>query len=373
MGVFKNHILFTCPMSTIMPIVRPIGNSCNLRCAYCYYNSIDQKLCSSKVMSDKILETFIAQFIELSGKEVTFVWHGGEPLLAGIDFFKRVIEIENLYKRKGQVVKNNIQTNGTLINKIWASFFKEQDFHIGMSLDGIRCCHDMFRKNQYGNGSFTQVITAINLLREYNIEPGILQTVTRFSLKYLRENFDFFVDDLKLIKWGVNVYNDAGNINPLLKNQSLSNDEYFFLYKSLFEFWLQRNNPAIEIREINTFISGVLGKYSGICQNSGICSSFIAVDPDGTITPTCESFFINDRYKINNNLLNNKLLTILNGDMRLNYSKVINHVPTECAECEWFSACFNGCTMQRDKNNHYIYCKGRKKLFSYLWGYLNNV
>jgi uncharacterized protein len=324
------------------------------------------------IMSDEVLETFISQFLELSGDDATFVWHGGEPLLAGIDFYNKVIELENRYKRKNQIVKNNIQTNGTMINKTWAAFFREYDFHVGMSLDGIQCCHDKFRKNQQGDGNFMRIVAAIELLREYNIEPGILQTATKFSLQYIKDNFNYFVDTLKLKKWGVNIYNDSGNTNPLMKGQSLSNEDYFLLYKTLFELWLERDDPSIEIREIDTFVSGILGKYSGICQNSGICSSFIALDPDGSITPTCESYYFSIDYKKTSNILNNKLLDILNSNQRLEYSKIINYISAECKKCKWHSGCFNGCTMQRGENNHYIYCEGRKKLFSYMWEYINN-
>lgn len=360
-------------MSKIMPIIRPVGNACNLKCAYCYYNSCNQKVDILKFMSDDVLESFVSQFIGLSGDEVTFVWHGGEPLLVGLDFFKKVVELENRFKKGNQIIKNNIQTNGILINRAWASFFSENNFHVGMSLDGIRDCHDKFRKNTCGDGSFLQIISAIKLLREFNIEPGILQTATRFSLDYIEENFIFFVDELKLKKWGVNVYNDIGNCNPLLKDESLSNEEYFQLYKLIFELWIERNDPSIEIREINTFISGVLGKYSGICQNSGICSSFIAVDADGTITPTCESYYFDNDYKVVSNILNTSLLDILNGEKRKNFARVINHIPKGCSKCRWYSACFNGCTMQRDDKNHYLYCEGRKKLFSYIWEYLNKT
>lgn len=372
MDASTNHILFTCPMSRIMPIIRPVGNLCNLKCDYCYYNSTDQKFSSNMIMSDEVLETFISQFLELSGDDATFVWHGGEPLLAGIDFYNKVIELENRYKRKNQIVKNNIQTNGTMINKTWAAFFREYDFHVGMSLDGIQCCHDKFRKNQQGDGNFMRIVAAIELLREYNIEPGILQTATKFSLQYIKDNFNYFVDTLKLKKWGVNIYNDSGNTNPLMKGQSLSNEDYFLLYKTLFELWLERDDPSIEIREIDTFVSGILGKYSGICQNSGICSSFIALDPDGSITPTCESYYFSIDYKKTSNILNNKLLDILNSNQRLEYSKIINYISAECKKCKWHSGCFNGCTMQRGENNHYIYCEGRKKLFSYMWEYINN-
>lgn len=368
----ENRVLFTCPMSKIMPIIRPVGNVCNLKCTYCYYNSTDQQFDKCATMSDAVLERFISQFIELSGDEVIFVWHGGEPLLAGIDFYKKVLYYENIYKKNNQVIKNNIQTNGILINKEWVSLFREYDFHVGMSLDGNKYCHNMFRKNQHGDGCFEQVIHAIELLREFGIEPGILQTATKFSLQYIKENFDFFIDELKLKKWGINVYNDLGNNNPLMKGQSLSNNDFYLLYKTIFDLWIDRDDPDIEIREIETFVSGIYGKYSGICQTSGICSSFIALDPEGHITPTCESFYFSDDYKNDTNVLDYDLLNILNGNKRLEFCKTINYVPKECKDCRWRPGCFNGCTWQRDSNNMYIYCEGRKKLFSYMWDFLNN-
>lgn len=371
MTTYNNQVLFMCPMSKIMPIIRPVGEQCNLKCSYCYYNSSNQQYKACTVMSDVILEKFISQFLDLFDGDITFLWHGGEPMLAGMDFYKKVLFIENKYQKPHQNIVNNIQTNGVLLDKKWASFFKENNIHVGLSLDGVKPCHDLFRKNQNGDSSFAQVIQSIEILREFDMEPGILQTVTKSALPYIEDNFYFFVDKLLLKKWGVNVYNDSGNANPLMKSQSLTNEEYYELYKRLFDLWLKRNDSSIEIREINDFVSGILGKYTGTCHTSGICSAFIAVDNTGIITPTCDKYLFNNK-SLNNNILDEDLLSILNGDTRIQFYRETNSRPTQCRDCEWYAGCFNGCTFLRDKNNHYLYCSGRKRLFSYIKEVIDN-
>lgn len=119
----KDKVLYMCPMSKILPIIRPVGEACNLRCFYCYYNSIDQKFSKESVMPYSVLEKFISEYLSIFDGEVTFLWHGGEPLLAGIEFYEAALYYEAKYAHKTHSIINEIQTNGTLINKEWSSFF----------------------------------------------------------------------------------------------------------------------------------------------------------------------------------------------------------------------------------------------------------
>ena len=365
----RNNVLYMCPMTKIIPIIRPVGELCNLKCAYCYYNSKNQTYCNDELIPNDIVEKFISQFLDIFNGEVTFLWHGGEPMLAGIEFYKRIIKIQEKYK-KNHVIVNEIQTNGTLINSEWATFFAENDFHIGISLDGIKSCHNKFRAPNKESKIYDKVVNAIEHLRIHNIEPGILQTVTKSSMPHIRENFYYFINDLKIKKWGVNVYNDYGNNNPLMENESLDNEEYFKLYATLFDLWLQANDSSIEIREIKDFVSGVLGKYTGTCQTSGICSAFISVDNKGRITPSCDSY-LGDLSSIEENIQTKNLIDILNGHNRINFALKANTLPEKCKHCEWIKGCFNGCTFFRNKNNEYFYCEGRKRLFSYIRDIIN--
>lgn len=367
-----NRVLSMCPMAKVAPIIRPVNEKCNLKCTYCYYNESNQLYTTKDVLSLDILESFIKQYFDIYEGNVVFMWHGGEPMLAGLDFFKRAVELQQKHKKTCHRVENNIQTNGTLINSEWVRFFKENNFFVGLSLDGVQECHDHFRKTSKGLGTYKMVVDAIETLRKDNIEPGILQTLTRFSIPYISQNFAHFVDDLKIKKWGINVFNNTDE-NPLMTNEVLSNEEYYEAYKNYYVLWKERNDPSIEIRDIFVAICSVMGRYTGICQTSGICSSFIAIDSNGKIYPSCDAYLAEQRgYRIGD-IGSLNLVKLLNSETRIRFSELSNFKAPQCEKCEWFNGCYNGCTFQRDTTNIYSYCEGRKKLFSFIREEIKNI
>lgn len=183
-------VIFTSPFKVVVPIIKVVGDFCNLRCRYCFYNTEDQL--TSRIMSDELLDKFLEEYIRLFTNDIMFIWHGGEPLLAGLSFFQKIVNLQTKYRKSHQIIKNNIQTNATLINDDWAKFFKAHNFRVGVSLDGDKKSHDFFRINNAGHGSFDQAIKGIEILRRYGIEPGIIQTITRGHLNRVREDFIFF-------------------------------------------------------------------------------------------------------------------------------------------------------------------------------------
>jgi uncharacterized protein len=363
----NKQIILTCPATTITPIIKVVGENCNIKCDYCYYNGKNQHYNNKQIISHDILELFISEYLDLFDGEVDFLWHGGEPLLAGIDFYRTVLEIQKCYKKDDHKICNAIQTNGTLINEQWADFFKIYDFHVGISLDGVEKCHNQFRKDNAGNGTFDKVINAINLLRTFEIEPKILQTATKSSIAYIQENFNFFVEDLKLQSWGINIFKDIEMTNPAMKEESLSNDDYFTLYKTYFDLWIEKNDPNLIIREIDDFVFGVLGKLPTTCSTSGNCTSFMTVNWDGIVIPSCDNLVPISSH-IGENIKNAHLLDIWNNKKRLDFASKTNAFPLDCKTCKWFSACFNGCTYHRKGgvNGKNAYCQGHKRIFSYI-------
>lgn len=364
-------IMTMCPMSKVAPVLRPVGEKCNLKCMYCYYNNSDQKYNKHTIMSTEILESFIKQYLSIYDGKIEFMWHGGEPLLAGKEFYFKALEFQEKYKTSSHKIENNIQTNGTLIDKEWASFFRENNFYVGISLDGIEECHNMYRKNTNGEGTYANVIKAIDTLREFNLEPGILQTVTKSSLPYTRQNFLFFVDSLGIKKWGVNIYNDINNTNPLLHNEVITNEDYFQLYKDIYLLCKNRDDIELEIREIQTAVYAVLGRFTGMCSSSGICSSFISVDSNGDIYPSCDKDIAKRMGLLLGNIKTRNLIDILNSSSRIAFGEKINSLPTKCKNCKWYSGCYNGCSFQRS-NNVFAYCEGRKKLYSFIKEEISN-
>ena len=156
-------------------MAKPVGAACNLHCAYCYYLEKEKLYPGRKMqMNDSLLEKFIEGYINAQPvPEVLFTWHGGETLLAGMPFYRKVIALQRKYGR-GRRIDNALQTNGVLLNDEWCRFFKDNNFLIGISLDGPEHCHDVYRKNRGGHGTFAQVMRGVELLQRHGVEFNVL-------------------------------------------------------------------------------------------------------------------------------------------------------------------------------------------------------
>ena len=157
-------------------MVKPIGSACNLDCHYCYYRDKSEIYSGAMPrMSDELLETYIKQYIEgASQEEISFCWHGGEPLMAGLPFFRKAMELQQKYA-DGKRIENTLQTNGILLNQEWCSFFKDNNFLIGLSLDGPEDIHDAFRRDCGGAPTFARVMKGVELMSRTGVEFNILQ------------------------------------------------------------------------------------------------------------------------------------------------------------------------------------------------------
>lgn len=358
-------------MKKITPIIKVVGDSCNLRCGYCFYSTKDQL--TSHVMSDELLEKCISEIIKFSNNKIIFIWHGGEPLLAGKDFFRNAVALQKKHKREDQEIRNSIQTNATLVDNEWAKFFKDNNFRVGISLDGDKLSHDVFRKNSAGKGSFEKTFQGINVLRSHGIEPGIIQTITKDNISRCAENFSFFANTLRLKNWGINPFFGRVSFNEQMKNQGVLNEELAGFLKKCFDMWLHRGDPKLRIREIDNFLTGIFGKRAKLCIFNGNCASYICIDYDGKIYP-CDRFSGRDDLLFGD-LSKQPLEEVLQSDVRVNYARCVNVPHPDCAVCEWKLMCHNGCTHHRPDgvNGKYYYCAARKEFFAYLKEKLNVV
>ncbi len=348
----------------MIPIIKVVGDFCNLRCQYCFYNTLDQA--TPHVMSEKLFEKFIVQYMELFTGNLVFIWHGGEPLLAGLPFFQKIIDLQTKNRKKDQTVKNTIQTNATLLDEDWARFFKAYNFKIGISLDGGKESHNRFRKNYGGKSSFDKVMNGVETLRRHGIEPGFIQTLTHDNVNRVKEDFDFFINTLGTKGWGINTYFDVEHMNEAMQNQNITNEELTQFLITCIDLWLVQDDPKLRIREIENFIAGVFGKKAPNCTFNGTCTSFFCLEYDGRVYP-CDRLSNRPELLIGN-LSQQSLLDILNSPARLKYAENINSLHPDCAVCEWQKACHNGCTIHRvgGINGKYYYCETRKMIFSFL-------
>ena len=357
-------VTLTPSLGVAIPIIKVVSDFCNLRCRYCFYNTRDQL--TRTVMSDELLEKFLVEYMELFSGHLFFIWHGGEPLLAGLPFFERIVELQRKNLKEGQAIKNVIQTNATLIDDKWAEFFKTHDFKVGVSVDGDRESHDHFRLNHGNGGSFDYVMRGIEILRKHGIEPGIIQTLTHDNTARVREDFSFFTNILGVKRWGVNDFRDVNAVNQAMLGQSITNEDLTSFLKTYIDMWLAQDDGALQIREVENFMAGIVGKKASSCTFNGECSRYFSLAHDGKVHP-CDRHLNREELQFGD-LSSQSLSDILNSPTRLKYAEDVKTLHPDCASCEWQRACHNGCTAHRvgGISGKYYFCETRKSVFGYL-------
>lgn len=343
-------------------IVKPVGDWCNLRCDYCFHHMKDQV--QKRLMDIEFLERFLKEYFALPLEEYGFSWHGGEPLLAGIPFFKEVVRLQRKLGKDAKI-NNAIQTNGILIDDEWAAFFKHNDFGVGISLDGCREAHNRFRVDYNRKGSFDRVIKAIETLRAWKIEPGILQTFTRSNIAYTEKNFLFLIEKLGVKSIGINPFYDLEGINTDMVGQTLSPEEFTTALKTYVRLWLRKKHSCLKIREICDFLAGTLGKIASTPCFYGLCEVVFCIEWNGEVYP-CDQVPGKEEF-LCGNLVHQSLEEILNGPAWRKYIERISILTETCRTCSWLVACNNGCPFLREGGVEgiYYYCKSRQEMFAY--------
>jgi len=346
-------------LSHRVPIIKAVGDACNLRCTYCFYNGTDQR--PHSIMDRDLLEEFLRQYFSLFSGELRFVWHGGEPLLAGISFYEDVISLQRRFSKEGDVVENMIQTNATCITDQWAEFFKRNTFHIGVSIDGNRDKHDKQRLDSGGRGSFDRVLSGIETLRRHGITPGVIQTLLRSGVESLSDDIRFFVEELKIQGWALNLFMD-GSSRGELTGEGLRDEDVAKIYSILFSEWLERNDPNICLREIENVVAGALGRRAKSCSFNGTCANYFCLDAEGRVWP-CDRMSSDPKFMLGD-FRKQTLLEILEVVPAVTHAVCARQLAKDCVSCRWRNACNNGCTAMRDaENGKYVYCVSRQKAF----------
>lgn len=335
--------------------LKPVGSVCNLRCKYCYAKSY---LATSSRMSYKILELVIKKCIQSSPRP-TFSWHGGEPTLAGYDFFRKAMQLMDKYKKPDQEVRNLIQTNATLITGGLARLFKKYNFGVSVSLDGPEDIQGLNRVNINNVNSFSEVIRGIKLLRESGNDPAVIATVTKVSLPFAAETFDYLVSlGFKRIKYSP-VYDSFSD------KFSLTTKEWFGYLKVVFQRWMDLADPSIQVRDLDEVIAWISNKSLHLCATNRTCLNWISIDPTGGIYP-CE--YLKERFYYGN-IESLKLAEVQKSKNYLKFQKIYKDIPAKCQKCKFFDVCGNGCPATRVNNRKltlkgvYVFCEQRKLLY----------
>ncbi len=315
-------------------------------------------------MSEACLENVIRKFLVWGGKSVRFIWHGGEPLLGGIDFFQKAIALQQKYQRNGQKLRNSVQTNATLLTPEWADFFLKNDFHVGVSLDGPKDIHDYLRTYPSGHGSFDYAIQGIENLQWHNLKFGTLAVVSRRSLNRAAEIFDFF-RGINIKSYDLLPYAD---LSPKGIPESVSADEFAAFMIRIADLWMEFDDPEIEIRYLENALAGLLGKKPFNCTFDGSCPEYLAVAADGGVYH-CD-WFIGQNDKCFGNINDCDLDGIVGSPEYFAYISHIKQPKVECKECQWQAICNGGCAHHRemlgDFQSPYYFCNSRKMILQHL-------
>lgn len=334
-----------------------------LDCDYCFHRNkkTDWEFSRMEVI---IFEKFICDLAELleEKEEVEVIWHGGEPLVRGLDFYGKVIDIAAQYS-KGKRINHCLQTNGMLINQSWAKFFKVNDFKVGVSIDGPEAFHDVFRKTKERTGSFSKVIAAIELLQGYEIPLGIVVVVHAVNAQYPKEIFDFAKHlGVKKIQISPCVETEDGSRTSF----SVKPKEFARFICKIYDLWVKEGDAGIEIGYVNDIVDTFLGMEARNCILSDNCHGFLVLEANGDIKP-CEDLF--GEKAVFGNITQNSLGEIVSSvAYKSFYERISTKRKYKCGECEWFEICRGGCPHQWKsfKTGKTILCESNKIIFQYI-------
>lgn len=354
-------------MRKVELLIKPTSYDCNLNCVYCFYKKTSRLYGEGKHrMNYETLEKLISEAINYSeGGPCIFSWQGGEPLLAGIEFFKKVIEYQKKYGKSGQKISNSIQTNGTLINEEWIKLFKEYNFFIGISLDGPREIHNYYRKDFRGKGSFNRVMEGLSLLKKDVVEFNILSTIGKETSKYPEKIFNFFLSNqLHFIQFIPAVDRDIKK--KKMADFSVQPDEYGNFLCKIFDMWWNDGNPYVSIRLFDNILEILLGIETSSCMFKSECGSYVVVEANGDVYP-CD-FFVHKEWKLGN-IWENSFAELFE-KVKLKFGKLKRLSPEKCRNCQWNFICNNGCLWFRWVKNGNLedidyFCNCYRRFFSY--------
>ncbi|MDD4108366.1 MAG: anaerobic sulfatase maturase [Prolixibacteraceae bacterium] len=337
------------PLSSVL--VKPAGPDCNLNCTYCFYLE-KAELFSETVkhrMSDEIQEELIRQVMQQSGDSVSIAWQGGEPTLMGLDFYRKVVELEKKYGH-GQTVGNGLQTNGTLLNEDWAEFLKKYDWLVGLSLDGPEHIHDRYRHDKGGKGSHHTVEKNAQMLLQNGVATNVLATLTDYSVRFPEETYKYFkslgFDWMQFIPIVETDKNDPSRAAPF----SVTAEKYGEFLCKIFDLWLgdfENGLPTTHIRHFDSVFYTYVGLEPPECTMMKECGPYVAVEHNGNVY-SCD-FFVEPKWKLGN-IMNNRITAMLNSKKQQTFGAAKAVLPGECRRCPWLTKCYGGCTKDRIKD-----------------------
>ena len=332
-------------MKTFQLLVKPVAADCNSRCTYCFYRRTEAIYPGPAPhrMSLEIAERMIREFLDLRQPETIFSWQGGEPTLAGLDFFKEVVRLEQVYGRSGQAVGNALQTNGLLLDQDWSGFLAEYRFLVGLSLDGPEEVHNTFRRNAAGQGNFEQVMAAAELLRRAKVALNILAVVSPANVERPAEVYRFFRQNgFQYLQFVPCLERDPSGRG--LAPFSITPEAYGRFLCELWDLWMKDGFPEVSIRDFDSYLARRLKGKANLCTYQPSCGQYLVIEHNGDVYP-CD-FYVQPEMKLGM-LGDRPLAEFLRLPQARAFARKKSPRDPECSRCPWQSHCHGGCQKDR--------------------------
>ena len=378
-------------------VAKPIGPRCNLNCEYCFYLEKQALFPEGEdyVMSDEVLRAYIEKYINLQPTpEVGFVWQGGEPTLLGLDFYKKVIELQRPFIGQKEIT-NSLQTNGTLLDDEWCEFLKENNFLVGLSLDGPKEIHDRYRKDKNGKGSFDKVMRGLELLKKHGVEFNVMATVARETTDKPLEVYQFFKEqgvefiqfvpviertaDSQAKQLGLKLAGPAAldneKENVSVTEWSVEPEAYGDFLIAVFDEWVRNDVGTTNVMNFEWALNSWIGNSSPVCQHAQSCGKAIMMEHNGDLYACDHSMY--PEYRLGN-IVDDNPVSLAEKSVGQGFGVKDANLPDRCMECDVLKACWGGCPKHRfartwnDEPLYYL-CDGYKKYFLHIRKYLHGI
>ena len=375
-------------------MIKPVGSACNLDCDYCYYlGKANLYGGHQPKMSDELLERYISQYIEaVQVPVVTFCWHGGEPLLAGLEFFEKAVALQNKYRGNKQI-ENSLQTNGLLLNPEWCEFFRKNNFLIGISLDGPKEIHDAYRHDRGGHPTFDRVIRAVEMMAIHGVEYNTLSTINDRCAGQGKRVYEFmrsvsrFMQFLPVVEMvdGANHPNapkraaivPPGTPGAKVAPWSITPKAFGRFMCDIFDEWVINDVGERFVQLFDITLAQWCGVQPSLCSFCPTCGDGLVVEHNGDVY-MCDHF-VYPEYRLGN--IGKEDLRDLQRKpelFRFGIEKR-NSLPSDCRKCEYLFACRGECpkhrfaTTRRGESGLNTLCEGYKHFFSYTAPYMEQM
>ena len=369
-------------MPTIAPfshplfvMAKPVGSLCNLHCKYCYYlekRSLYNAQHSTMLMDDRTLATYIRQYIEAQTQpQVLFTWHGGEPLLRPLSFYKRVLELQEPYTRRGYIIDNSLQTNGTLLTDEWCAFFREHNWLIGISIDGPQEFHDAYRRARGGQPSFHQVMRGIRLLQKHGVEWNAMGVVNDYNADYPLDVYHFYKENgCKYIQLTPIVERPSGAGIPVVRPF-----QYARFCCTIFDEWVRHDVGQVFVQLFDATLACWAGEPPSLCSMCPTCGHAGVIEHNGDVY-SCDHFVFPE-YLLGN-IHHDTITSMMYSKRQLQFGRdKYERLPHQCKVCQWHFACNGGCPKDRfcqtadgEPGLNYL-CQDYRQFFAHVAPYMD--